>query len=60
MFAIVFAAALCLGSGPDDPQQAQAVLEEFRPVFENESIEKIGHNLKYDVSLLKWHANEKY
>ena len=43
---------------PDDPQQTQAVLEEFRPVFENESIEKIGHNLKYDVSLLKWHGIE--
>ena len=32
------------------------MLEEFRPVFENESIEKIGHNLKYDVSLLKWNG----
>ncbi|MCL4129878.1 UNVERIFIED_CONTAM: hypothetical protein GTU68_015119 [Idotea baltica] len=37
---------------------AQAILEEFRPVFENESIEKIGHNLKYDVTLLKWHGVE--
>jgi len=32
------------------------VLEEFRPVFENESIAKYGHNLKYDVTLLKWHG----
>ena len=41
---------------PDDDEQCLAVLEEFRPVFENESIEKIGHNLKYDVSLLKWNG----
>ena len=34
----------------------QAVLDEFRPVLESESIRKIGHNLKYDVSLLKWHG----
>lgn len=40
----------------DDKESAQAVLEEFRPVFEDEGIRKIGHNLKYDVSLLKWHG----
>ena len=39
---------------PDDEAGARAVLEEFRPVFESERVEKIGHNLKYDVSLLKW------
>ncbi|MEO2027450.1 MAG: DNA polymerase I [Fuerstiella sp.] len=33
-------------------------LEEFRVVFENEAIRKIGHNLKYDVSLLKWQGIE--
>ena len=36
--------------------KAQAVLDEFRPVLQSESIRKIGHNLKYDVSLLKWHG----
>ena len=36
--------------------EAQAILDEFRIVLENESIRKIGHNLKYDVSLLKWHG----
>lgn len=41
---------------PDDPEQAAAVLEEFRPVFESPDIEKVGHHLKYDVSLLKWHG----
>lgn len=32
------------------------VLDQFRPVLESETIRKIGHNLKYDVSLLKWHG----
>jgi DNA polymerase-1 len=41
---------------PEDRHEAQAVLEEFRPFFENESIEKIGHNLKYDITLLRWHG----
>ncbi len=43
---------------PDDAEEAQAVLEEFRSVFESDSIAKIGHNLKYDVTLLKWHGIE--
>ena len=41
---------------PDDSKMALAVLEEFRPVFENQDIEKFGHNLKYDVTLLRWHG----
>src|SRR6056297_2831166 len=41
---------------PNDPQQARSVLEEFRSIFEDESISKIGHNLKYDLTLLKWNG----
>ncbi len=41
---------------PEDQQESQAVIEEFRTVFENEKIAKVGHNLKYDVTLLKWHG----
>ncbi len=41
---------------PNDPESARRVLEEFRPFFENESIEKMGHNLKYDASLLRWNG----
>lgn len=37
-------------------QEAATVLEEFRELFEDPDIEKIGHNLKYDISLLKWHG----
>jgi DNA polymerase-1 len=43
---------------PEDRGDAMAILEEFRPVFENEAIAKTGHNLKYDVTLLKWHGIE--
>lgn len=43
---------------PEEPLANQAVLEEFRPIFENEQIAKIGHNLKYDMTLLKWHGIE--
>ena len=43
---------------PEDRDKCAAVLEEFRPIFENPKIEKVGHNLKYDVSLLKWHGIE--
>ena len=34
----------------------QSILEQFRPVLENENIEKVGHNLKYDMTVLKWHG----
>lgn len=38
---------------PAERNQVQAILEEFRAIFENESIEKIGQNLKYDISVLQ-------
>ncbi len=41
---------------PADPGDAAAVLDEFRPVFENPAIEKIGHNLKFDLGVLHWHG----
>ena len=39
---------------PDDEKSAAKILEEFRPLLESESIEKVGHNLKFDASVLKW------
>lgn len=39
---------------PDDEQEAPKILAEFRELFENESIEKVGHNLKYDITLLAY------
>jgi DNA polymerase-1 len=41
---------------PPGAAESAAVLEEFRPVFEDERIEKVGHNLKFDLSVLKWHG----
>ena len=38
---------------PTDRAEAQAVVDEFKPVFENPMIEKIGQNLKYDLLMLK-------
>ncbi|MCH1495688.1 MAG: DNA polymerase I [Rubripirellula sp.] len=32
------------------------VFEEFRDVFEDPTLEKIGHNLKYDITLLRWNG----
>lgn len=37
---------------PEDPTQAQDLIEQLRPFFENETIEKIGQNLKYDIKVL--------
>ena len=35
-----------------DRAEAQRVVDLFRPVFENEAIEKTGHNIKYDLMVL--------
>ncbi len=32
--------------------EEQSILEEFKPFFESESIEKIAHNLKYDLKVI--------
>ena len=37
---------------PDDFEQAKCIVEEFIPFFESTEIEKIGHNIKYDIKVL--------
>ena len=37
---------------PENQQEAQALIEDLRPFFENEAIEKVGQNLKYDIKVL--------
>jgi DNA polymerase-1 len=37
---------------PEDRGETQAIIDAFRPFFENQQIEKIGHNLKYDLKVL--------
>jgi DNA polymerase-1 len=39
-----------------DAAEAQAVVDEFRPVLENEKIGKTGQNIKYDILVLKWYG----
>ena len=36
--------------------RTSSILEEFRPVLETDRIEKVGHNLKFDLSVLKWYG----
>jgi DNA polymerase-1 len=36
----------------------RAVLEEFRGLLTSSGVEKIGHNLKFDLSVLGWHGLE--
>jgi DNA polymerase-1 len=37
---------------PENQTEAQTLIEKFIPFFENENIEKIGQNLKYDLKVL--------
>lgn len=37
---------------PEDQERCREVLEEFRSLFEDETIGKIGQNLKYDMQIL--------
>jgi DNA polymerase-1 len=39
---------------PDEEKAAGKILEEFRALLESDSIEKVGHNLKFDATVLKW------
>lgn len=43
---------------PQNFAEAEAVMQEFKSVFENDSIGKIGQNLKFDISFLKWYGVE--
>jgi DNA polymerase-1 len=43
---------------PTDDEKRRQMLQEFAEVFASDSITKIGHNLKYDISLLKWNGVE--
>lgn len=41
---------------PAERAEAQSIVNEFRVVLENEDIEKIGQNTKYDILVLKWYG----
>jgi DNA polymerase-1 len=37
---------------PENKEEAQILADKFKPFFENEAIEKIGQNIKYDLKIL--------
>jgi DNA polymerase I len=43
---------------PPDREQALLALEPFVPLFADANRAKVGQNLKYDISVLKWHGIE--
>jgi DNA polymerase-1 len=43
---------------PENKEEAQQLLNEFKPLYEDEKIVKIGQNIKYDLSVLKWYGIE--
>ncbi|UKJ09399.1 DNA polymerase I [Solitalea sp. S2-8] len=43
---------------PENQQEAQVIVNEFKPVLENPEIEKIGQNIKYDILIMKWYGVE--
>lgn len=37
---------------PYDYEQAKVIVEEFRPFFESTKVEKVAHNIKYDIKVI--------
>ncbi|HEY4799745.1 MAG TPA: DNA polymerase, partial [Bacteroidia bacterium] len=43
---------------PENYNDAHAITHEFKELFENDKISKIGQNIKYDMSVLRWYDIE--
>ncbi|MEM9987062.1 MAG: DNA polymerase, partial [Bacteroidota bacterium] len=43
---------------PADQEAARAIVAEFKGLLEDEAIEKVGQNIKYDILLLRWYGVE--
>ena len=41
---------------PNNRKEAQEIIDEFRFVFEDEKIEKVGQNIKFDMLMLHWYG----
>ena len=37
---------------PENQEETQQILDEFKPFFESEVVEKVGQNLKYDIKVM--------
>lgn len=40
---------------PENYNEALSILSDFKPLFEDEKTEKIGQNIKFDITILKWY-----
>ncbi len=38
---------------PEDKKRSNEILKRLQPIFEDEKITKIGHNLKFDINVLR-------
>ena len=43
---------------PDNYNEALTIVTEFKTLFEDSKIDKIGQNIKYDMAVLKWYDVE--
>lgn len=43
---------------PENYNDALKIIQVFKPLLENEKIEKVGQNIKFDISMLKWYDVE--
>ena len=43
---------------PNNFEEAKSIVEEFRPFFESTTIEKIAHNIKYDMKVINRYGVE--
>ena len=46
----------CYVPMPEDREGVMAVIDEFRPLFSDTQKELVGHNIKFDLSVLRWHG----
>lgn len=40
---------------PENYHETLSIVSEFKPFLENPGVEKIGQNLKFDISILRWY-----
>ncbi len=43
---------------PEDQEETKKLLHEFKAILENPAITKVGQNIKYDMTMMKWYDVE--
>jgi DNA polymerase I len=41
---------------PEDQDEVKRILEFYKPFFSSTSVEKVAHNIKFDMEVLKWYG----